>query len=94
MLFKDVNAIFSCTMSGAVEQTFGFHTMTDDMAATMHAVWRQRVNGTFKTIEDVLFTIYSDLKTFVVFIPTDLTFVQMAGGSEQVVDKTFCRFHG
>jgi hypothetical protein len=82
MLFKDVNAVFSRTMSGAIEQTFGFHTMTDDLAATMHAVRRQRVNGTFKTIEDVRFTIYPDLKTFVVFIPTDLTFAQMAGGPE------------
>jgi len=58
----------------AEEDTVDFHTVTDDLTSAVRAFRRQRMDGTFETVEYVRFVVHAHLKTFVIFVPADLAF--------------------
>jgi hypothetical protein len=62
-----------CTMSTAIKDAIRFHAMTDHPAAAMRAGGRQRMDGTFETIEDVRLTLYAYFKTFIVYVAAYFT---------------------
>ncbi|MBC7878851.1 MAG: hypothetical protein H7Y59_16895 [Anaerolineales bacterium] len=63
-----MNAMLTGTMGTAVENTVCFHAVANDTASTMSTLWCNGMNGTFKTIEYMGFTIQSHFKIFIVLI--------------------------
>lgn len=51
----------------------GFHTVADDSAAAVLAFWRERVNGTFETIEVMRDPVHQDLDGLVVIVAANFT---------------------
>lgn len=72
-IFHLSDSMLAGTMSTAIEDTIGFHAVTDDPATAVRAGGRQGVDGTFEAIEDMRLAVDPDFKTFVVHIPTDFT---------------------
>lgn len=56
-------------VSTAIKDPVCFHAVADNPAAAMGAGWRQGVDGTFETIEDMRFVPDPYLKTLVVHVP-------------------------
>jgi hypothetical protein len=85
-----MDAILFGTMGTAEEDTIHLHAMTDDPAATMRARGRQGVDGAFKAIEYMRFTVLAHLKTFVILVAAYLTCGQLASFSSELI---FFSFH-
>jgi hypothetical protein len=68
-----MDPVLAGTVSAAVKDTLRFHAMPDNPAVTMRAGWRQGMDRTFETVEDMRLTSDSHFKTFVVHIPTYFT---------------------
>jgi hypothetical protein len=72
-IFKLVNAVLLCTMSTAVENTLGFHTVTDHAAAAMGTGGCQGMDGTLKAVEDMGSPCHVYFKALVVYVAAYLT---------------------
>jgi hypothetical protein len=59
-------------MCAAVEDTVGFHTVTDNPALTMRARWRQRLYRALETVKSAGLSSLDDLEGFVVIVTADL----------------------
>jgi len=68
-----VNAVLLGAVRAAIEDAICFHAVTNDPAATMGAGRRERMDGTFETVEDMRFPLDVDLKTFIVYVAAYFT---------------------
>jgi hypothetical protein len=71
----------------AIDGVGGFHTVTDDAAATMGTGGRQGMDGTFETVEHMRFAAHLYLKAFIICIAAYLT------GCSAIAKHTFVVFH-
>jgi len=65
--------LFLSTMGTAVEEAIGFDTMTDDHASAVLALGSKGVNGAFKRIECMRFSILHDLERFIIIVAANFT---------------------
>lgn len=65
---------FLCAMIAAEHGAAFLQAVPDDSNATVRAGRRKLVNGTFKTVERIGFIRNDYLKSFIVVVPTSITF--------------------
>src|SRR5687767_11363929 len=68
-----MNPVLLSTVGTAIEDAICLHAVTNHPAPAMRASGRQRVDGTFETVEDVRFTLHSYFKTLIVYITAYFT---------------------
>jgi hypothetical protein len=67
------------TVGTTIEDPFGFHAVTNDLTSAVSTFGRKRVDGAFKTVEYMRFTIvHAHLKTFIIFVSAQLTFTEVS----------------
>jgi hypothetical protein len=72
-IFKLMDAMLRGAMGTTIENSIGFHAMTDNATGTMSTGWRQCMDGTLKTVEDMYFSTHVNFKTLIVRVTTHLT---------------------
>jgi len=70
--------VFTGTMGTAEENAFDFHAVTNDLASAVSTLGRQRVDGTFETVEHMRVTSQAHFKTFIVFVSAHFTCADVA----------------
>lgn len=62
------------TVCTAVELAISnFHTMTNDLASTVRARGRHRMNGALEAVKCAALALHDDRKRLIIFISTDIT---------------------
>jgi len=68
-------------LAGAVgtteEDTVNFHAVTNDLTPAVDTLGRERMDGTFKTIEHMRIAMHAHLKTLVVLVSAHFTFADV-----------------
>jgi len=72
-IFEFIDSMLAGTMGTTVKDTFRFHTMTDDSAATMRAGRCQGMNRTFETIKDMRLASDPHFEAFIVHVTAYFT---------------------
>src|SRR5712691_10606644 len=62
-------------MGAAIKTAPGLHTVANDFAAAMLALWRQRMDRALETIKIMRDSRYHDLQRFIIFISTNFASV-------------------
>jgi len=89
-----MNAMLAGTMGATVEDTICLHTMTYNLTAAMGTFGRDGMDGALKTIKYVHLTITQPhLKTFIILIAADLTYISAATCKNIREYFFFCSFH-
>jgi hypothetical protein len=88
-----VDAVPAGAVSAAVENTVRFHTVANHTATTMSTFWRNSVNGTFKTIEDMGLTAQTHFNTLIILITANLAHVHFSAYKD-VRERLLFSFHG
>jgi len=77
MVIRGLDAILARTIGATVEHAVHLNAMTDDLAATMHAARRKRMDGALEAIEDMRRAVQPDLETFIIFVSAHFAFVRV-----------------
>src|SRR5690349_24950110 len=88
-IFQFMNSMLSCTIGTTVDDAIRLHTMPNNSTITMGAAGCQGVNGTFKTVKDMQFSVHLNTKTLVIRISADFTDVLLSGNKEIRKDLGF-----
>lgn len=73
LMSSPFNAAHLGAMVAAIHLAAGFHTVADDVAITVVALRRERVDRAFETVERMALTVSDDLKRLVVIVPANFT---------------------
>jgi hypothetical protein len=91
-VFKIVDAVLVGTMCTAEKDTVHLHAMTKDTASAVGTGGRQGMDGTFKAIEYMRFTILAHFKAFVILVSAHLANSQSAV-ARKISKLIFFGFH-
>ncbi len=72
-IFYLLYARLARAVGAAEENSVGFYTVADDFAAAVVTVGRHGLNSAFEAVEKPRFSVYGDLKSFIVIIAAGCT---------------------